>query len=60
MYDSQRDYSTKKVYSENPLEVAKTFEDNGIKYLTPSRFGWGKIAKNCKQQVLEDIAQKPI
>ena len=27
------DYSTKKIYNENPVEVAKNFEDNGIKYL---------------------------
>jgi phosphoribosylformimino-5-aminoimidazole carboxamide ribotide isomerase len=27
------DYSTKKVYNENPLEVAKQFQDAGIKYL---------------------------
>lgn len=27
------DYSTKKTYNENPLEIAKEFEDNGIKYL---------------------------
>ena len=30
---SKGDYSTKKVYNENPLEIAKQFEDNGIKYL---------------------------
>lgn len=27
------DYNTKKIYNENPLEVAKTFEDNGIQFL---------------------------
>ena len=27
------DYSTKKVYNENPLEVAKMFQDSGIEYL---------------------------
>lgn len=30
---TQGDYRTKKVYYEDPLEVAKAFEDNGIKYL---------------------------
>jgi phosphoribosylformimino-5-aminoimidazole carboxamide ribotide isomerase len=30
---SMGDYSTSKVYNENPLEVARRFEDNGIKYL---------------------------
>ena len=29
---SKGDYSTKKVYNENPLEVAKEFEDNGVKF----------------------------
>ena len=27
------DYSTKKIYNENPLEIAKELEDNGIEYL---------------------------
>jgi len=27
------DYTTKKIYNDNPVEVAKEFEDNGIKYL---------------------------
>lgn len=27
------DYSTKKTYNENPLEIAKELEDNGIEYL---------------------------
>ena len=30
---SKGDFSTKKVYNENPLEVAKSFEANGIEYL---------------------------
>ena len=30
---SQGDYDTKKIYNENPLEVAKEFEDHGIEYL---------------------------
>ena len=30
---SQGDYDTKKVYNENPLEVAKEFEANGIQRL---------------------------
>ena len=27
------DYSKKKVYNENPIEVAKAFEDHGLKFL---------------------------
>ena len=30
---SKGDYDTKKIYNENPLEVAKSFEDAGIQYL---------------------------
>ena len=30
---SKGDYSTKKIYNEHPLEVAKAFEGVGIKYL---------------------------
>lgn len=30
---SQGDYDSKKVYNENPVEVAKEFEDNGIRRL---------------------------
>ena len=26
-------YSTKKIYNEDPVEVAKQVEDNGIKYI---------------------------
>ena len=28
---TQGDYNTKKVYNEDPLEVAKMFEDHGIR-----------------------------
>ena len=30
---SKGKYSTKKIYNENPLYMAKTFEDYGFKYL---------------------------
>ncbi len=30
---SRGDYSTRKVYSENPLEVARQFEEHGLRYL---------------------------
>ena len=30
---SQGDYASKKVYNEDPLEVAKMFEDNGLRRL---------------------------
>ena len=30
---SKGDYDTKKIYNENPLEVAKSFEAHGIQFL---------------------------
>ena len=30
---SQGDYNTSKIYNENPLEVARQFQDHGIEYL---------------------------
>ena len=30
---SKGDYDTKKIYNNDPLEVAKAYEDHGIKYL---------------------------
>jgi len=30
---SKGDYSTQKIYNENPLEVAKMFATHGVKYL---------------------------
>ena len=30
---SKGDYDTKKIYHENPLDIAKKYEDNGIQYL---------------------------
>ena len=32
------DYDTKKVYNEDPLEVAKSFEDAGIEFLPHTNF----------------------
>ena len=34
---TQGDYNTKKVYNEDPLEVAKMFEDHGIRRLHVDR-----------------------
>ena len=36
---SQGDYSCRKVYDENPLEVAKAFQDNGLNRLHLVGFG---------------------
>jgi len=52
------DYSTKKIYNENPLEVAKEFEDNGIKYLHLVDLDGAKNRKITNYKTLEKIASK--
>jgi phosphoribosylformimino-5-aminoimidazole carboxamide ribotide isomerase len=50
------EYSTKKVYSENPLEVAKEFEANGIERLHLVDLDGAKQKKVTNLKVLENIA----
>jgi len=50
------DYSTKKVYNENPLEVAKEFEANGIKYLHLVDLDGAKSKRIVNHKILESIA----
>ena len=50
------DYSTKKVYSANPLEVAKQLESHGIQYLHLVDLDGAKAKKIINQKVLEQIA----
>ena len=52
------DYSTKKVYNENPLEVAKMFEDIGIKHLHVVDLDGAKAQHIINHQILETIATK--
>ncbi len=52
------DYSTKKVYNENPLEVAKQFEDNGIQYLHLVDLDGAKASRVINYKVLESIASR--
>lgn len=49
------DYSTKKVYNESPLEVAKMFEDSGIKQLHLVDLDGAKQKKVVNYKVLEAI-----
>ncbi len=49
------DYSTKKIYNENPLEVAKAFEDNGIKYLHLVDLDGAKSKHIVNHNILESI-----
>ena len=54
---SKGDYSTKKVYSENPLELAKAFEDSGITHLHLVDLDGAKQKKLVNHKVLEQIAK---
>lgn len=52
------DYDTKKVYNENPLEVAKMFEGSGIEYLHLVDLDGAKAKHIVNYKVLEQIASK--
>ena len=52
------DYSTKKVYNENPLEVAKMFEHIGIKHLHVVDLDGAKAHHIINHKILETIATK--
>ena len=52
------DYDTKKVYNENPLEVAKVFEDAGIQHLHVVDLDGAKASHIVNYRVLESIASK--
>ena len=55
---SKGDYATKKIYNENPLEVAKSFEDHGIEYLHLVDLDGAKSNHIVNHKVLETIASK--
>lgn len=55
---SQGDYNQKKVYNTNPLEVAKSFEDAGIKRLHLVDLDGAKASHIVNWKVLETIATK--
>ena len=52
------DYDTKKIYNENPLEVAKRFVDAGTKYLHLVDLDGAKASHIVNYKVLEQIATK--
>ena len=54
---SKGDYETKKIYNENPVEVAKEFEDFGIQYLHLVDLDGAKAKKIINQKVIENIAK---
>ena len=55
---SQGDYNTKKIYNENPLEVAKEFEDYGIEYLHLVDLDGAKSKQIINYKTLELITSK--
>jgi phosphoribosylformimino-5-aminoimidazole carboxamide ribotide isomerase len=52
------DYDTKKIYNENPLEVAKAFEDAGIQYLHLVDLDGAKAQHIVNYKVLDSITSK--
>ncbi|MEN2434899.1 1-(5-phosphoribosyl)-5-[(5-phosphoribosylamino)methylideneamino]imidazole-4-carboxamide isomerase [Weeksellaceae bacterium A-14] len=52
---SKGDYSTKKIYHEDPLEVARAFEENGIQYLHLVDLDGAKAKNIVNHKVLEKI-----
>ncbi|MEN8883365.1 MAG: 1-(5-phosphoribosyl)-5-[(5-phosphoribosylamino)methylideneamino]imidazole-4-carboxamide isomerase [Flavobacteriaceae bacterium] len=52
------DYNTKKIYNENPVEVAKEFEAAGIQYLHVVDLDGAKASHIVNYKVLEQIASK--
>jgi len=53
---SKGDYATKKIYNENPLEIAKQFEAHGIEYLHLVDLDGAKASHIVNHKVLEKIA----
>lgn len=52
------DYSTQKTYNENPLEVAKAYEDAGIDYLHVVDLDGAKSSRIINYKTLETLATK--
>lgn len=55
---TQGKYDQKKVYNENPLEVAKQYEDYGISYLHLVDLDGAKSGKITNYKILESLASK--
>tara|TARA_R110002049_G_scaffold302626_1_gene495847 strand:+ start:928 stop:1641 length:714 start_codon:yes stop_codon:yes gene_type:complete len=55
---SKGDYSTMKIYNEDPLEVAKVFEANGIQHLHLVDLDGAKSQHIVNQKVLETLCSK--
>lgn len=57
---SKGDYNTKKIYNENPVEVAKEFESYGIRYLHLVDLDGAQSKHIVNQKVIEDIARETL
>ena len=55
---SKGDYETKKIYNEDPLEVAQQFEDAGLRYLHLVDLDGAKAKHIVNWKVLEKLATK--
>jgi len=55
---SKGDYNTAKIYSNDPLEVAKSFQDHGIEYLHLVDLDGAKSHGIVNHKVLETLATK--
>lgn len=55
---TQGDYAQKKIYNENPLEMARTFEDAGLQYLHLVDLDGAKAGKVMNWKVMESITSK--
>ena len=53
---SKGDYATQKIYNENPLEVAKMFQDHGVQHLHLVDLDGAKASHIVNYKVLETIA----
>lgn len=55
---SKGDYTTKKIYNESPLEVAKAFEAHGIQHLHLVDLDGAKSKQIVNYKVLETLASQ--
>ena len=55
---SKGDYDTKKIYNNDPLDVAKRFEDNGIKRLHMVDLDGARLKRLVNYRILEKVAEK--
>lgn len=55
---SKGDYTSKKIYYENPLDLAKLFEDSGLRYLHLVDLDGAKSKHIINHKILESICTK--